>query len=213
MRTVTPRSAGSPGAGGWSFAADPDHSAHEAPALWHPRACSLVAIAEPAPEGFAALSLGRLAIAERVAAEAIIHQAWHLVLADGVRRHRLWVRHCTADERLAFVSPADADAGTRWASAAALHHALGGTLSGRRQAAGQPGTSERWRLVQWLRILDAAASGASPRELAARLIAGEARHLSAAEWDISNARRRIGRWQAQAMAMRDGGYRALLKAG
>ena len=46
--------------------------------------------------------------------------------------------------------------------------------------------------------------------VAATLIFEGARTFSAAEWDGSSERRRIARWQRAAIAMRDGGYRALL---
>lgn len=74
-----------------------------------------------------------------------------------------------------------------------------------------PSASEHWRLIQWLRLLDALSGGASGRELAIELVARDARRYSSAEWDASSERKRIARWQRQALAMRDGGYRALLK--
>lgn len=73
-----------------------------------------------------------------------------------------------------------------------------------------PGPSEHWRLVQWLRLLDALSGGATTRELAIELIARDTGQYSAAEWDTSSERKRIARWQRQALAMRDGGYIALL---
>ncbi|MFO1238710.1 MAG: DUF2285 domain-containing protein [Sphingomonadaceae bacterium] len=42
-----------------------------------------------------------------------------------------------------------------------------------------------WRLVQWLRLLDALSGGATTRELAIELIARDAGRYSAAEWDTS----------------------------
>ena len=73
-----------------------------------------------------------------------------------------------------------------------------------------PGPSEHWRLVQWLRLIDALSGGATTRELAIELIARDTGQYSAAEWDTSSERKRIARWQRQALAMRDGGYIALL---
>src|SRR3546814_14999720 len=73
-----------------------------------------------------------------------------------------------------------------------------------------PGPSEHWRLVQWLRLLDALYDGATARELAIELIARDAGRYSAAEWDTSSERKRIARWQRQPVAMRAGGYPALL---
>lgn len=196
-------------AGGWSFAVDPDRSAAEAPALWRPSDCTFVTIAEPAPPDFPAIRPSNLC-GLRIAAEALTHRDWHLVLAAGGNRHRIWIRGCAADERLAYLSPAGDGAAARFAAAAALHHQVGGAVRGRPPACALPGTTERWRLAQWLRLLDAQAGGAAARDLAASLLAADARAYSAADWDASSERRRIARWQRAAVAMRDGGYRALL---
>lgn len=184
--------------------------ADAAPALWRPQACALVAIAEPAAGGFAAARLADLVGAADVAAEMLSHDDWHLVLVGRGRRYRLWVRRCIANEPLAYVSPADMHADLRLALASAVQRALAGRDRTGTPTAGRPGTTEHWRLVQWLRLLDAMAEGASAREIAATLIAEEARSFSAAEWDGSSERRRIARWQRAAVAMRDGGYRKLL---
>lgn len=202
----------SPTAGGWSFALDPDLPADAAPALWQPRACAFVAIAEPAADGFAAARLADLVGEAEVAAEMMSHEEWHLVLLCGGRRYRLWVRHCIANEPLAYVSPADSNADLRLALASALQRLLVGGARTRQLPAGRSGPTEHWRLVQWLRLLDAMAEGASAREIAAALILEEAETYSSAEWDGSAERRRIARWQRAAVAMRDGGYRALLGA-
>lgn len=206
------RSAASRAAGGWSFAPDPDHSAAQAPALWHPGTCALVAIAQPAPTGLASARLAELVRSDRVATEIIGPREWHLVLLLAGRRYRLAIRCCAGNEELAYICPADAQGGFRLALAAALHRGLSGEGTARPPASADPGPTERWRLVQWLRLLDGIAAGASPRDLAAALFAPQALGYSAAEWDASSERRRIARWQRSALAMRDGGYRALLAA-
>ncbi|MGV3730577.1 MAG: DUF2285 domain-containing protein [Sphingopyxis sp.] len=198
--------------GGWSFAPDPDRSAAEAPALWQPGACALVAIAQPAPPGLAAVRLADMVRGERVAAEIIGPREWHLVLLLAGRRYRLAIRCCTGNEELAYICPADAQGGFRLALAAALHRGLSGEEMARPPASADPGPTERWRLVQWLRLLDGIAAGASSRELAGALVAPGVLGYSAIEWDASSERRRIARWRRGALAMRDGGYRALLAA-
>ena len=204
--------AGSRGTGGWSFAIDPEHSAADAPAIWHPQACALVAMAAPAPLGFAATRLADLAVLSDVAAEAIDPVYWHLVLAAGGRRYRLSIEHGGGDPALAFSCPIDGGGAARLAIASALHGELSGAAGGKPVVCAEPGPTERWRLVQWLRLLDAHDAGASPREIAAALIPGATRTSSAAEWDGSSERRRLGRWRKRALAMRDGGFRALLAA-
>lgn len=203
-----PRSAGSPGTGGWSFAFNPDASAEHAPALWRPDLCPSIAIVAPAPSGFPGPALSDVAASAEIAAELIAHREWHIVLAIGGRRVRLWIADCLCDESLAYVVPADGHVPERQAVTGALDY----WLSSRSISItpGQPGPSERWRLVQWLRLLDALADKVSPRDLAAALILADARNYSAAEWDASSERRRLARWQRSAIAMRDGGYLGLL---
>lgn len=200
------------GAGGWSFACDPEQPAAAAPALWQPGTCAHVAIAEPAAGGTAAARLADLVDAAAVAAEIIAYGDWHLVLRAGGRHRRVAIRSCIANEPLAYHAPADEYADLRLASSMALHRLVvkGGPVQPPRT--GQPGPTERWRLAQWLRLLDAAAAGASARDLAASLILEDVRRFSASEWDASSERRRIARWQRAAAAMRDGGYRSLLAA-
>lgn len=203
---------GSPAAGGWSFAFDPDLPAAAAPALWRPQACAFVTIARPAPKGFAALRLAEIVDGPEIAAELLSYRDWHIVLLAGGRHYRLLVRRCCANERLAFLTPADAKAGLRASMIMALHRELLDTGGARPAPDSAPGATERWRLVQWLRILDAMTEGASARDMAAALLLAEARNYSAAEWDASSERRRIARWQRAAVAMRDGGFNALLGA-
>lgn len=198
----------SPADGGWFFAAHPDLGAVAAPAIWRPEACALIAIAEPAACGYAAARAADLIAAAPAAAELLVRGDWHLVLADQGRRYRVWLR-CASNERLAYTSPADRGGAIRLAVAAALQARVPGG-GPRYLAIGNPGATERWRLVQWLRLLDANADGASPREVAAALLTEGSRAYSAPEWDISSERRRIARWQRAAIAMRDGGYRRLL---
>ncbi|WP_336579616.1 DNA -binding domain-containing protein [Sphingopyxis witflariensis] len=109
--------------------------------------------------------------------------------------------------------PADGHAETRQTATRGLHRRIIRRSTPHRVACGQPGASERWRLVQWLRMLDGLDENVSPRDLAAALILADASHYSAAEWDASSERRRIARWQRGAIAMRDGGYRRLLGGG
>lgn len=196
--------------GGWSFALDPDLSATEAPAIWQPGGCALVAVAEPAPRDLAARPLADLIAAAPIVTEAIAPGEWHLVLGAGGRRYRLAILRCAANEPLAYIAPIAASASLRLALSGALHRILSAPRSARPAACGVPGRSERWRLIQLLRMLDGLAASASPRELAAILLPGRAAGFSASEWDASSERRRIARWRRSAIAMRDGGYRSLL---
>ncbi len=135
---------------------------------------------------------------------------WHIVLCDRGRRYRIWLRRCAANEPLAYSAPADRGGALRLAVASAIQARLPGGGGARFLAIGQPGATERWRLVQWLRLLDASVEGASAREMAAALLTAGVREYSAPDWDVSSERRRIARWQRAAIGMRDGGYRRLL---
>ncbi|WP_282950298.1 MULTISPECIES: DUF2285 domain-containing protein [unclassified Sphingopyxis] len=201
---------GSPAVGGWFFAFDPDLTAAAAPALWRPQACAFVTIARPAPKGFAALRLAEIIEGPEIVAELLSYRDWHVVLRAGGRRYRLLIRRCLANERLAFLSPADAHIELRASMIMALHRELLDLGGARPPPDATLGPTERWRLIQWIRLLDAMAEGISAREIAARLLLEDARSYSAAEWDASSERRRIARWQRAALAMRDGGLSALL---
>jgi len=146
-----------------------------------------------------------------IATEHRDEEGRHLALSAGKRRYRLTIcGETTEDEPLAYVLPGDAFWETRQAAVTAFHGHLRHGQATKLPIYLAPGASEHWRLVQWLRLLDALSGGASARELAIELIARDAGRYSAAEWDTSSERKRIARWQRQALAMRDGGYRALL---
>ncbi|MDT7529030.1 DUF2285 domain-containing protein [Sphingopyxis sp. SE2] len=134
------------------------------------------------------------------------------MLLAGGRRYRLLIRRCRSNEQLAFLTPADAQTALRASMIMALHRELLDLGAVRPPPDGVPGPTERWRLIQWLRLLDAMDEGAPAREIAATLLLAEAREYSASEWDASSERRRIARWQRAAIAMRDGGFSALLRA-
>src|SRR3546814_4927937 len=93
--------------GGWSFAVDPDARAEQAPALWRPELCPSITIAAPAPSGFPGPALSDVAASGGIAAEWLAYREWHLVLAIGGRRYRLWIADCVHNEALAYVVPAD----------------------------------------------------------------------------------------------------------
>lgn len=141
----------------------------------------------------------------------ITDQASHQVLTLGGRRYRLTIPAEASDsDPLTYMLPADTFWELRRAAVSAFHEHIHLGRLRQRPVSLDPGPSERWRLVQWLRLLDALPEGVSARELAVDLIACDARHYSAAEWDGSSERKRIARWHRQALAARDGGYRRLL---
>src|SRR3546814_8098086 len=81
--------------------------AEQAPALWRPELCPSITIAAPAPSGFPGPALSDVAASGGIAAEWLAYREWHLVLAIGGRRYRLWISDCVHYEALAYVVPAD----------------------------------------------------------------------------------------------------------
>src|SRR3546814_6508141 len=78
-------------------------------ALWRPELCPSITIAAPAPSGFPGPALSDVAASGGIAAEWLAYREWHLVLAIGGRRYRLWIADCVHNEALAYVVPADED--------------------------------------------------------------------------------------------------------
>lgn len=134
----------------------------------------------------------------------------HVILADQEGDEHLWVSG-SLDRPLAMMLPIGTDPFTRLASAERLCRRLLGMAAG--PPALRPPPFRRRHLLTLLRVLDGHHAGASRRELAATLIDVEVRHYSAAEWTESRERKRIGRWIAEAVELRDGGYIRLLRGG
>src|SRR3546814_16974539 len=63
----------------------------QAPALWRPELCPSITIAAPAPSGFPGPALSDVAASGGIAAEWLAYREWHLALALGGRRSRLWI--------------------------------------------------------------------------------------------------------------------------
>ena len=165
-------------------------------------------ILDAAPDGFSALT--RADVQPSVAIEIDRPDGRYVVAVSGGVRYRLWVRDPRPDQSLAYLIIGDEHIAVRRAVAAGFHaQMIGGVATGPPSCL-RPGTSEHWRLVQFLRLLDALDKDASARELATTLIAADAIAFSAAEWDASRERKRIGRWIDKAIAIRDGGFRDLL---
>ena len=200
-----------PGTGGWSFAADPDPSPTRRPAIWEPSVAAAILQLRPDPSASRGCDARTIVGDAAIVGQHTEGAQLHIVLASSGRRHRLTIIGNPLDaEPLAYILPTDSFWELRRAAMSAFHEQIHLGLLRPRPACLDPGRSERWRLVQWLRLLDALPEGVSARDLAVELIARDARRYSAAEWDGSSERKRIARWQRQALAVRDGGYLRLL---
>lgn len=133
----------------------------------------------------------------------------HLILADSNGDEHLWMAG-SSDQPMAMMLPIGADAFIRLASAERLCRRLNGIPTG--PPALRPPPFRRGHLLTLLQVLDGHGAGASRRELATALI-GEIGDYSAAEWADSRERKRINRWIAEAVELRDGGYIRLLRGG
>ena len=134
----------------------------------------------------------------------------HLILADIEGDEHVWVSG-SFDGPMAMMLPIGTDPFARLAAAERLCRRMNGMASG--PPALRPPPFRREHLLTLLQVLDGHRAGATQRELAASLIHRRVRGFSAAEWVESKERKRIRRWLAEAVELRDGGYIRLLRGG
>jgi Uncharacterized conserved protein (DUF2285) len=147
----------------------------------------------------------------KVAAEYSAADYRHIVISDGINRHRVWLRATADSSPNAFVLPADAGFATRLAATARLGRSLRCLAPEANEDSAHPTAFQRQRLILLLRLIDAADAGATRREMAFTLLYPRTTPLTGATWKGSNERRRTLRLLADASRMMRGGYRALLQ--
>lgn len=204
-----PPSRRSRGAGGCPFATAPDDLSE--PVVWRPELTAVTVILDAAPEGFAtAAPVDPRALGALLADLAGI-DGRHVIVADAVGEHRLWLRDPTPGRPLAAVIPLDKDFLTRIASLLRFHRRLLGRAAGPLPR-GWPLTAYRLaRLDLMLRALDLRDGGATYREIATALGRDEAARLSASDWKMSSARSFVVRLVRDGVTMMNGEYRKLLR--
>lgn len=194
-----------PGRGAFAFPFDPDLPPETRPALWDPAAAACVVIIDPGPDfpvPHALPGLRQLGQAE---------DGTHAVLFACGRTIRLWLRGPQRELRTAFHLPDDPLFDGRLRATAHARLWLGGTGgSDTPQSDLSPFQGARFDLM--LRLLDAHVADATLRQLA-YLAYPAMPDLSAALWKASSERRGTHRLLTQALDLRDGGYRDLLRAG
>lgn len=124
--------------------------------------------------------------------------------------HRLWLRDPTPGRRLAILVPEDDHYELRAAAALRLRRRLRGLPTGAPPPGCRPTPFQRRRLALLINLVDASLAGAGPREMATHLTYPHMPALSAAEWKDSPERQRTRRLAREAIALMEGGYRALL---
>ena len=134
----------------------------------------------------------------------------HVILADADGDEHVWIAG-PLDGPLAMMLPIDADPFARLAAAERLCRRLNGMTAGPPTL--RPPPFRRLHLLTLLQVLDGLQAGATQRELATSLIHQKVRRYSAADWVESSERKRVRRWIAEAVELRDGGYVRLLRGG
>ena len=196
--------------GGFPFAEAPDRAAPDARIFWRADADPRVVVIDalPAPDGVDALDLGTFGPAALVQRDSGGRE--RLLLRDGLRTLRLDVDQGTLTEgpvRLRYKLQCFAEFGHRLLT---LRRLVALRRLGRFPTALFPpeGRAARWILL--LRTLDGLGADASQRELAAGLF-GTAGTDSEWRQRSDYLRLRVQRLVRSAIALRDGGYRTLLR--
>lgn len=138
------------------------------------------------------------------------------MLGDCNGAHHLWIRDARSGQALAYVIPRDGAMIRRAEATRRLDLRLSGVPPGRCPGAVRPTAFQARRLHLLLDILDALLvpdeARPSTHEIADRLIYPRLAIGRGAEWKASSERRRTQRLIDEALALMNGGYRALLQA-
>lgn len=187
--------------------------ARSAPALWQASVNPAVVILET-PLSPTLDAWPGLAVWPDVHAALTLDDGLHCVLGDADGPHHVWLRQGPSDCLPACIIPRAEDAQWRHLAAWRLDCRLGGRASPRGSATLAATPFQRRRLTLLLSILDRLARGdeaASMHRIAADLIYPRHDLPRGPAWKDSSERRRTRRLVDEAIAMRDGGYRHLLR--
>lgn len=177
-----------------------------APLFWSPRARPQVIILSPLTredEGGRIVALSRLGGIEfRQAADG-----WHGIWIAGGVAHQLWLPDTTPDDAAAYTAqlPMDAFFDLRIHAARRLWRALNGRPPGPTYHR-MPDQLRNWHILT-LRALDARASGASYRDIAADILGFRG---AKEDFEIDPRKNKARRLVAHGVRMLSGGYRQLL---
>lgn len=166
-------------------------------------------VVAPALPGFGAAPFDMAALGD-IRVRIRMGDYLHVILADPDGDEHLCVCGSCCGP-MALMLPIEPDSLARLASAARLCRRLSGMAAG--PPALRPPPFRREHLLSLLQVLDGHHAGATQRELAASLIHRRVSRYNTAEWVESAERKRIRRWLAEAVELRDGGYLRLLRGG
>jgi hypothetical protein len=196
--------------GGCPFPCGSDLDPEDAPAVWHPALSTAVVVLDVAPtDAPESLPVEPTALGD-ILTDVRLPTGRHLVIDDGLGRHRLWLRNPTPGVRLAFVIANDARFDLRAALARRLWRRLLGDAAGPLPPKCKPTPYQRHRLAQLLALLDADQAGATRQDMATLVTRGW-RPLPSLDWQNSSMRRRVHRLVKEAVTLMNGGYHRLLR--
>ncbi|MFZ5702966.1 MAG: DUF2285 domain-containing protein [Pseudomonadota bacterium] len=150
--------------------------------------------------------------ADAILSDIVATDGRHLVIADRLRRHRLWIRSDPALDAEAFETPADQMGGLRLGATLQFSRWLHGSGPQLLRPLLVPTPYQRQRLVQLLRIADAVADGAELRDIAYTLLVRNTTPLAGRSWKDSSDRRSCQRLVSAANRLIASDYRKLLAA-
>jgi len=149
-----------------------------------------------------------------ILADRTLSTGRHLILGDIDGPHRLWVRDPLRGSTLAYVIVRDEAVDLRHVAARRLDRRLAGAPPMRLPPGFAPTAFQRRRLGMLLDILDAVLdrerTGVTTHEIACRHVYPAMAIGRGNEWKSSAERRRTQRLIDEALALMNGGYRALL---
>ena len=187
--------------------------ARSAPALWLASVNPAVVILET-PSTPTIDAWPGLAGWPHIHAALTLDDGLHCVLGDADGPHHVWLREGAAGHPPACIIPRDDGAPWRHLAAWRLDCRLGGRASPRASATLVPTLFQRRRLILLLAILDRLTRGegaATMHGIASALVYPRHDLPRGPAWKDSNERRRTRRLVDEAIALRDGGYRHLLR--
>lgn len=200
----------SPDAGGCDFVLDPNLPAPRDRPIWRAEAHPFVVLIGASPHGFAREALIDPDMLRDVSLRFADEDGLHVVIGAGRNILRLRFEPGLQEPGAVLLPPEPCERARMQVSLWFLRWLRGRTRDPSPEAA-RLTDFRRERLGTLLRLLDYLRAGASPRQLAERLIDPSLASLSAAAWTDCSERKKIGRWTAEAERLVEGGYRDILQ--
>lgn len=204
-----------PGSGGWTFPCAPDRPAAVEPAIWLAALSPTTVVLDTADPDLGVATSVDLDDWPLILVDRQLSNGRHLVLADTDGPHRLWLRDTSPGRPLAYVIAKDASLDLRLAAVRRLERRLVGAPPAKLPRGFTPTDFQRHKLSLLLDILDMMKDRGHPEattyDIARTLLYVDMGVGRGSDWKNSSERRRTQRLIEEAFALRDGGYRVLLR--